>query len=190
MSDRISVLNDKDYVNALFMANCKTEFALKYPQYSPRTLSGKVVKKPINGRDSIGVSVETDYMFQEYVEGDEGVVCCFMKDGVVSSITAKIELTEQILSTKVKSQDGEIVIQGCENMKGICENIYEDIGISRMARFDVKGDKVLEVNYLGGIGKGGLMWRAFDVNGYSYSDFLRLCFSHVFADKQLEGAKC
>lgn len=176
MTDRISILNEiaGNYVRAFSIANDKVDFARRFPSVSPKTVIGKLIMKPVNGRDSIGVKLIGSGIVQEYVEGHEGVVCCWRDgDGDIQSVSARIKNSGNFMSEDFKRLNEEDLICGCNEMIDSCEMVYSQLEIDRMCRFDVKGDKILEANFLGGLGMDGLMWKCFKANKWEYKDFLK-----------------
>lgn len=175
LTDRVSVVGDKADVYNL--ANDKVAFCERYKDISPLTLE-RFVEKPSRGRDSIGVKVSSKGVIaQEYLEGNEYVVCVYVKGGVVRTMTAQVVLSEEILSEEVKLANNEVLIAGVAGIEERLIDIFEELELDRMVRFDVRGGKVLELNLLGGIGRTGLMYRAFEVNGVGYKEYLKTVFS-------------
>ena len=175
LTDRVSVVGDK--VDVYNLANNKVAFCERYKDISPTTLA-RFVEKPLRGRDSVGVKVGSEgFIAQEYLEGNEYVVCVYVEGGVVRTMTAQVLLSEDVLSEEVKLANNEVLVAGVAGIEEKLIDIFEELELDRMVRFDVRGGKVLELNLLGSIGRRGLMYKAFKANGVGYKEYLGIVLS-------------
>ena len=175
MTDRLSILGmAQENINPYILANNKRTMRKRFADIVPPP----VIRKPIFGRDSIGVEIidhDAEFIYEQYIVEEEITVCVFQEKGKIKGLGASISFDSDICSQEIKEQDKESYTPYKGQVIKTAIEVYKKMEWSeRMVRFDFRGNFLIDVNAFGGIGKRGWMYQCFKTNGIKYEDYIKI----------------